>query len=302
MALKIPLVLGIDGEAQQLQATDALQSTLPQSAYSALPAPASVLAGQLYLATDTGPNGWLLRSNGSLWVSASGGELDLLRVSAPFVMPGGTTNSVGLNGTLNLAVAQSSQVLGGCWMYFPAGAINAGSAAGWYWTVLSTTTTGTVYNTLYTSGAPVPPVSPTPFAGTAGSAFTQTTTEIVGPVISLPAGALGPNGHIDTQIATVTGGTSSAKVLRVRLAGQQLFSVNSAVATTPNTLTFAKTQAQGRTAAQITNSMLTYTQSGAALTATTANTAAVCTYAITLAGATNDYFALLICNASIYPA
>lgn len=54
------------------------------------------------------------------------------------------TGTIAANGTLTLNVAAPIIMDGGAWLHFPAGAV-VGGQAGFYWTVMSSTTVGQVY-------------------------------------------------------------------------------------------------------------------------------------------------------------
>lgn len=105
------------------------------------------------------------------------------------------TGSIADNGALTLVSVARIANGEGAYCYFPANAIAAGVAAGWYWTVFSGTTAGTIYNSTYTSGVPTAGTT-TAFATTGPGAFTSTTAEIQGPTITVPANAMGPNGRV----------------------------------------------------------------------------------------------------------
>src|SRR6478735_660988 len=120
----------------------------------------------------------------------------LFRCAVPFIMP--TSGSMANNGVLTLSVALPVAVANG-YIYLPANAIVAGSAAGWYYATFSTTTAGVVFNNVYTpatDGVPVVPASPTAFVTTGPGAFTAVVTAQDGPTFTLPADTMGPNGKI----------------------------------------------------------------------------------------------------------
>lgn len=81
-----------------------------------------------------------------------------------------------------------------CFMYFNANDIFAGSAAGWYFCKMSSTTVGVVYNNVYTYGIPEVPTLPISFVSTGPGAITGDTGIITGPAISVIAGSMGPKG------------------------------------------------------------------------------------------------------------
>lgn len=97
------------------------------------------------------------------------------------------TGSFGNNGALTLGTALATTYSGGIYLYFPAGAIVAGSLAGWYWTVMSSSTLGVVYNNTYVSGPVSAPVTLVPFVTTGPGAYTGVVLAVTGPSIPLPA-------------------------------------------------------------------------------------------------------------------
>ena len=106
----------------------------------------------------------------------------------------------------------------GIWMYFPANCITGSNVAGFYWTIMSSTTLGTVYNNVYTPGTTDPrdyPVSPTAFSGTTGSAITAANADRTMFSSVIPGGTLGPNGQgiSNTAISTTTGGAPTLKLV-----------------------------------------------------------------------------------------
>jgi hypothetical protein len=84
-----------------------------------------------------------------------------------------SSGSFGNNGALTLTTALPRATTG--YFYFPANAISSGSAAGLYWTVMSSTTVGVVYNNTLVAGYPPTVVAtPTAFVTTGPGAYTQT--------------------------------------------------------------------------------------------------------------------------------
>jgi hypothetical protein len=131
--------------------------------------------------------------------------------------PSGT---MGANGAVTLGTALQHTFYTGVWMYFPSGAVFAGSAAGYYWTVMGSTTTGTVYTNTYTPGvtdltrpsstAAVVDAGPGAYTGVSG-------TEITAVSVTLPGGALGNHGGLRVyrghQMGPSGGGTKSHRVM-----------------------------------------------------------------------------------------
>jgi hypothetical protein len=118
----------------------------------------------------------------------------LVQSGIPFVLPSG--GSIGNNGALTLTVGLPRNSISG-YFYFPVNAIASGQAAGWYWTVMgASATTGTIYNSTYSSGQPQVGTT-TAFSTTGPGAYTQTVGSYITALsISIPAGAMGINGQI----------------------------------------------------------------------------------------------------------
>ena len=127
---------------------------------------------------------------------------------APVLIPPSGTMAANGAVTFGTAIAlESGAVLtDGLWAYFPAGAVYAGSDAGFYWTVMSSTTEGTVYDTMYEPGVTSGerPSSPTAISAAGPGAYTGETAAIVAASATLPGGALGLNGSLRvTQVAAI---------------------------------------------------------------------------------------------------
>ncbi len=141
--------------------------------------------------------------------------------------PSGT---MGNNGAVTLGTALPTTLSDGCWMEFPAGAIAAGvpssgqaTAGVKWWTVMSSTTVGQVYNNTYTPGTTLPgaiPGSPTAFVTTGPGAYTNGTSSTPFYVISVPGNVLGNNGSLDYEIwASANNGTSNNKTITCTFGG-----------------------------------------------------------------------------------
>lgn len=143
--------------------------------------------------------------------------------SAIILMQGGLTvgipssGSIGNNGALSGIAALDATYSGGIYLYFPANAIFAGSAAGLYYCVMSSTTAGTIYNNTYTGGVPTAPASPTPFASTGPGAYTQTTGEITLSTQTVPGGIMGINGALRVNAKIPVSASVNAKTVNVKL-------------------------------------------------------------------------------------
>lgn len=160
-------------------------------------------------------------------------------------VPVGTapSGSIGSNGALTLGTALvGSTVSGyydrGIWLYYPANAITGSNGAGFYWTVFTSTTLGTVFNNTYTAGSnsgigswKIPTTSA--FVGTTGAAYTGVTTAVITHALSIPANSLGINGQIKTSVVHRNNGTAGAKAVATSLGGQ---SIGYSTSQTTNTL------------------------------------------------------------------
>lgn len=143
----------------------------------------------------------------------------LAQNAIPFVLPSGNGVGVGVignNGALS-AITALPTTYTACYMYFPVNAIAAGVAAGWYYTVMSSTTAGTIYNNTYTSGTQTIPASPTAFVTTGPGNFTQTTGNIASVSITIPGGAIGTNGslRINHDIQTIANANAKLPVIKL---------------------------------------------------------------------------------------
>lgn len=135
--------------------------------------------------------------------------------AVPFVSV--SSGSMGNNGALS-GITALPRTYAQCYLYMPANAISSGSAAGWYYAVMSSTTAGTVYNNTYTSGVPVPPSSPTAFSTTGPGAFTGDTSERT-IALTIPGGSMGPNGQLEIVTLWTFTNNGNTKTPRVRFGG-----------------------------------------------------------------------------------
>lgn len=164
----------------------------------------------------------MLRATSS---SASGSGSTVLQKLAstaiPFIIA--PTGTMANNGAITLGTALPL-VYPSCYLNLPANAIQAGSAAGWYYAVMSSTTVGQVFNNVYTTGLPTIPASPTAFATTGPGAFTGVTTAVTGPSVTVPANALGPNGVLRASHAWSFPGNANNKTVAIAFGGTTIVS------------------------------------------------------------------------------
>lgn len=194
----------------------------------------------------------------------------LFQSGIPFILA--STGSIGNNGALTLGTALVHTYSHGCYMYFPADAIALGVAAGWYYTVMSSTTAGLIKNNTYVSGQPTIPSSPTAFATTGPGAYAQTTaTDIFGPTYTVSAGSLGVNGGLELDAQFAYTNSAGVKTVRMQLGGTNL------IPTTTGTTSAAlranlMTTNEGRADRQVTSFGSPLAVSGTAPTFTTIDT------------------------------
>ena len=152
-------------------------------------------------------------------------------IGTPFaILPGdGAVNGMFFTGTagaftLSAAILTNAwNALKGVWCYLPANFGGFTYPAGWYWAVFSSDTAGILYNTTYTSGRPIRPTSPTPFADNLSGWLTQTTSEVTGPTgFTLAGGSLGRNGSLRTYLRA-TGNATGTKTFRAYLGSTVIF-------------------------------------------------------------------------------
>lgn len=142
---------------------------------------------------------------------------DLIQSGVPMVLP--SSGSIGNNGALTLTTALP-YAYPAAYMYFPAGSIAAGSAAGWYFVAMTTTTAGTIYNNTYTTGKPVVPSSPTAFVTTGPGAYTQTTGGAVTSLnFTVRGGSMGKSGALTITKLGTCANNANNKVVETYLGG-----------------------------------------------------------------------------------
>jgi hypothetical protein len=135
-----------------------------------------------------------------------------------------SSGTIGDNGALTLTTAFPRIFAEGIYLYFPAGAISAGSAAGLYWTVMSSTTAGVIYANTHTSGDTVIPASPTPIVATGPGAYTQVLTEVILRQNNIIAGSMGVNGSLRTTVKFLYVQNANSKTISIKLGGVPLWS------------------------------------------------------------------------------
>lgn len=157
-------------------------------------------------------------TDGTLWRPVNG-HVTLAITAIPMILP--SSGSIANNGALTLTTALDKTYTA-CYLYFPANAIAAGVAAGFYYVVMSSTTVGVIYNNLYSSGLPAIPSSPTAFATTGPLAYVQTTAaDITCLSIAVIGGIMGINGGLRATQSLGYGSSATAKTAKHFLGGSQ---------------------------------------------------------------------------------
>ncbi len=109
----------------------------------------------------------------------------------PLIMS--STCTMGDNGAISVCTALPGTYTAS-YTYWPLNTIctggTGGNVAGWYYTVWSSTTAGTIYRNTYSSGTPLIPASPTAFSCTAGTGVQGTGADITAFSYTIPAGTI----------------------------------------------------------------------------------------------------------------
>lgn len=136
-----------------------------------------------------------------------------------------SSGTMGANGALS-GIGSLQSTFGSCYLYFPTGAVYAGSLAGWYYTVMSGTTAGTVYNNRYITGDPTVPPILVPVVDAGPGAYVQTTaTDITVRSIVIPGGYLGRTGSCRITMFWGCQNTANVKTAKVNLGATQIHGV-----------------------------------------------------------------------------
>jgi hypothetical protein len=190
---------------------------IPTYTWTSKPSAANFI-GQARI-SDIGINGSIWFSDGVKWIHES--PIVIAQSGIQMIIP--SSGSIGNNGALTLGTALPATYSDGVYMYFPANAISAGSAAGLYYVVMSSTTAGTIYNNTYTGGQPKHQASPTPFVTTGPGAYTQSTaTEITLASFPLKGGVLGANGKFDIELSVSNNNSAGTKTGSVKFSSTAL--------------------------------------------------------------------------------
>lgn len=162
------------------------------------------------------------------------------RTAIPFIVA--PTGTMANNGAVTLGTALNA-IYPSAYLFLPAGAIAAGSGAGWYYTVFSSTTVGTVFNNVYApatvAGGPVIPPTAA-FVTTGPGAFTGVTAATVAVALQIPAGTLGPNGQLRAEVTANVNNSAGVKTIAIGI-GPTTASLTAVASVAPTTTVGQKT-------------------------------------------------------------
>lgn len=156
----------------------------------------------------------------------------LFKCGMPFILFAGDGGANGLifSGSGSGAFSLSAQVMANFipprfYAYLPADQAYSGSAAGWYYGTMSSTTAGVLYANVYdqtTGDVPTVPESPTPLPVTKLTRLTQTTNEVT--ALQVSVSPIGKNGLITETIKAVGTPTAGTKTFQFRIGATSMFS------------------------------------------------------------------------------
>lgn len=164
------------------------------------------VAGTFYV-SDVG-GGTMFVSNGTDFYPMGGTAL-LAKWGTPIGKP--SSGTIGANGALSNITALNRIYSEGIYLHFPAGALYSGSEAGFYYTIMNGTQTGTVYNNRLVTGAPEYIANPTPIVSASIGGYTQTTNEVTAVTIPIQGGLLGRDGGLQSNFTMIANGTAGNK-------------------------------------------------------------------------------------------
>jgi len=144
---------------------------------------------------------------------------------------------MGANGAVTFGTAISITALASGYYFFPAGAVYSGSLAGFYYTKMSSTTVGIVYNNIYSgTGAPMVPTSLTLVQDAGPGAYTGVTAATVALSLPIPGNLMGPNGCLQLDLMYDYNNSAGAKTCTVNLSG----SASNIYTASPTTTVFTR--------------------------------------------------------------
>lgn len=246
-------------------------------------------------------------------LGANGWETKMRSRNPPYILAqGGTpigiapTGTMGANGAVTLGTALNTTYSGGIWLYFPAGAVYSGSTAGFYWTVMSSTTLGTVYNNTYVPGTSSfdIPASPTAVVDAGPGAYTGVTSEITAISVTVPGGSLGKHGILFYEQYSAFNNTAGNKRVLMRLAGTAMEDrYTTTEQGSAQRIGFMNRGSQARQTKARSSSLTGFMPMGAPAEDTTVDTSVDCAATISLVTAVaTDWIILMASRFEVYPS
>lgn len=168
--------------------------------------------------TAPGPIGGTTPAAGAFTsLKSNGGNVVyvLSQTGLPMIIPSSGVLTPGTSAQLALTTALPATFSGGCYMFFPANALSGSSAAGFYYVVMSSTTVGTIYTTVYATGTPAIPANPVGFTVTT-AIYAQSTSAQIAVTVALPGNSLGVGGAIDWYTHGSNSNSANNKVCAVK--------------------------------------------------------------------------------------
>lgn len=193
--------------------------------------------------------------------ASKAGSVDLANLGpsiakALFLIQGGiptflqSSGSVAANGALTGLTAFATTYTD-VYLYFPSGAVYAGSAAGSYYCQMSSTTAGTIFDNRYVSGTPTIPATPTPIVAAGPGAYTQTTATAIQLLsATLSGGTMGNNGKMNFDYLSATINNGNTKRAGV-IFGAANIQQQQTLTTTIGQGSFVRVRNRGKPASQV---------------------------------------------------
>jgi hypothetical protein len=186
---------------------------------------ASLIDGFPSIALATQSQSVQLYTDGLTWFVVGGdyskGNSSQLLICTGFPMILPSSGNIGNNGALT-GIANLPFAFPDCYMFFPAGAIAAGSLAGLYYVQMSAINAGTIFNNIYNGGLPIAPSIPTPFITVGPGAYAQTVGALITLLsFTLPGNSLGKNGRLEGDCYVSNYSSGNAKLVSYKISGTE---------------------------------------------------------------------------------
>ena len=200
--------------------------TVYSTILNAPPTVGNLLVGDIMTCPATAPIQCWTYCGGDVWAPSP--TRVIWQSGIPFVLPGGdgASNGLSFTGTRGVFTLSSAilagvyAMLGGCYLYLPAGAGGLASS-GWRWATFSDDTNGEVFQETYTVGSGVPTVvsSPTQQPALTAGRITQSVSEITAVSFTQSGGLMGSNGLMRDLWKFVCTNSAGQKTLRIKIGG-----------------------------------------------------------------------------------